>query len=76
MHVNNLVNASGIIERIFESGFEWAMKYLTLSQTTNSRLFQTESWFAGDNFEFNENDRKFSKRVQNAVEKGDGLYGV
>ena len=33
---------------------------LTLSQTTNFRPFQTES-FADDNFEFDENGRKFSK---------------
>ena len=27
--------------------------------------------FADDNFEFEENDRKFSKRVENTVEKGE-----
>ena len=38
---------------------------LTLSQTTNFRLFQNE-----DNFKFHENGRKFSKRIENTVGKG------
>ena len=42
---------------------------LTLSQTTNFRLIQTE--FADDNFKFDENGRKFSKCVENAVGKGE-----
>ena len=41
---------------------------LTLSQTTNFRLFQTEE-FEEDNFRFNENGKKFSKRVENTVVK-------
>ena len=60
---------------------------LTLSQTTNFRLFQTErvnplpddkilDWskikqFADDNFELDENSRKLSKRVENTVGKGE-----
>ena len=36
---------------------------------TNFRLFQTE--FADDKFKFNENGRKFSKRVENIVGKGE-----
>ena len=36
---------------------------------TNFRLFQTE--FADDNFEFDENGRKLSKRVENTVGKGE-----
>ena len=37
---------------------------LTLSQTTNFRLFQTHE-FADDNFNFDENGRKLSKQVEN-----------
>ena len=36
----------------------------------NFGLFQTEK-FADDNFKFYENDGKFSKRVENTVEKGE-----
>ena len=36
---------------------------------TNFRLFQTEE-FADDNFIFDENGRKLSKRVENTVGKG------
>ena len=43
---------------------------LTLSQTTNFRLFQTEG-FADNNFKFDENGRKFSKWVENTVGKGE-----
>ena len=39
---------------------------LTLSQTTNSRLFQIER---DDNFMFDGNGRKFSEWVENTVEK-------
>ena len=39
-------------------------KALALSQTTKFRLFQTEK-FADDNFNFDENGRRFSKRVEN-----------
>ena len=46
--------------------FSW----LTLSQTTNFRLFQTEE-FADDNFRFNENGRKFSEWTENTVGKGE-----
>ena len=42
---------------------------LTHYQTTNFRLFQTE--FADDNFKFDENGRKLSKRVENKVGKGE-----
>ena len=40
---------------------------LTLSQTTNFRLFQIGR--ADDNFEFYEDDGKFSQRVENTVGK-------
>ena len=40
--------------------------YLTLSQTTNFRFFRLEE-FTGDNFKFDENGRKFSKRIENTV---------
>ena len=43
---------------------------LTHYQTTNFRLFQTEE-FADDNFKFNENCRKLSKRVESTVGKGE-----
>ena len=42
---------------------------LTLSQTTNFRLFQTE--FADDNFKFDGNGGKFSEKVKNTVVKGE-----
>ena len=41
---------------------------LTLSLMTNFRLVQTDE-FADDNFEFDENCGKFSKRVENTVGK-------
>ena len=43
---------------------------LTLSQMTNFRLFQTEE-FADDNFRFDQNVGKLSKRVENTVGKGE-----
>ena len=42
---------------------------LTLSKTTNLKLFQTE--LADDNFKFDENYRKFPKRIDNTVGKGE-----
>ena len=41
---------------------------LTLSQTTNFRLFQTQ---ADENFKIDENGRKFSKQIENNVGKGE-----
>ena len=39
---------------------------------TNFRLFQNwKKEFADDNFKFVENDRNFSKKVENTVEKGE-----
>ena len=43
---------------------------LTLSQTTNCKLFQTES-VCRRQFHFGENDRKLSKCVENTVGKGE-----
>ena len=43
---------------------------LTLSQTTNFRLFQTEE-IADDNFKFDENGIKISKWVVNTVGNGE-----
>ena len=40
-------------------------------QTTNYRLFQSESEFADDNSKSDENDRKLPKRVENTVGKGE-----
>ena len=42
---------------------------IILPQTTNLKLFQTES-FSDDYFKFNEND-KFSSGVENTVRKGE-----
>ena len=44
------------------------MNDLTLSQTTNFRLLKG---LADSNFKFDENGRKFSKRVENTVGKGE-----
>ena len=46
------------------------LQLLTLSQTTNFRLSQTEE-FADDYFRFYVNGRNFSKRIENTVEKGE-----
>ena len=43
---------------------------LTHYQTTDFRLFQTER-VADDNFKFDKNGRKLSKRVENTVGKGE-----
>ena len=42
-------------------------KELTISQTTNFRLFQTERVY---NFRFDKDGRKFSRWVENTVGKG------
>ena len=42
---------------------------ITLSQTTNFRLFQTER-ICRDNPQFDENGGKFSVRIENTVGKG------
>ena len=48
---------------------------LTLSQTSNVRLFQTERLCRGQLFKFDENDRKLSKWVQNTGgEKGETAH--
>ena len=45
---------------------------LTLSQTTNLRLFSSKlKDFADDNFEFDENSRKLFQRVEKIVGKGE-----
>ena len=38
---------------------------------TNFRHFQIEKKIAADNFRFDENGTKYSKRVENTVEKGE-----
>ena len=43
---------------------------LTHYQTTNFRLFTLKE-FADDNFKFDKNGRKLSKRVENTVGKGE-----
>ena len=47
------------------------LPWLTLSQMTNFRLFQTLKDFADDNFKFDQHGRKFSKRVEKIVGKGE-----
>ena len=44
---------------------------LTLSQTTNPNDSSKLKEFADDNFKFDENGRKLSKRVENTVGKGE-----
>ena len=46
------------------------LKLLTLSQTTNFRLFQLKE-FADNNLKFDKNGKEFFKRVENIVEKGE-----
>ena len=48
-------------------------KELTLSQTTNFRVLQTKG-FADNNFKFDENGRKFTKRSENTVGKGGNAH--
>ena len=55
--------------KIWLISFEHA-SVLTLSQRTNFRLFQTGR-VADDNFKFDRNGRKFSKRVENTAGKGE-----
>ena len=47
-----------------------AFALLTHYQTTNFRLFKLKE-FADDNFKFDKNGRKLSKRVENTVGKGE-----
>ena len=44
---------------------------LTHYQMTNFRLFEKKKRFADDNFNYDENGRKLSKRVENTVGKGE-----
>ena len=53
-----------------ESNFLSDGKGLTLSQTTNFRLFQTET-VCRQQFLICENGRKFSEQVENTVGKGE-----
>ena len=46
------------------------VKCLTVSQTTNFRLFQTDG-FADDNFRSDENGRKFFEKVEKTAGKGE-----
>ena len=61
-----------ILGRKFYKNIEKSSLYfqslLTLSQTTNFRIFQTER-FTDDDFKFDEYGRKFSKWVENTGEK-------
>ena len=51
------------VQRVFSN--------ITLSKTTSFELFQTQKEFADDNAKFDENGRKFSKRVENTAGKGE-----
>ena len=44
---------------------------LTLSQTTNFRLFQAQRHLKDTNFKCDGNGRKFSKQVENTERKGE-----
>ena len=44
--------------------------HLTLSHTTNFRLFQTERVYRGQ-FQIDENGRELSKKLENTMGKGD-----
>ena len=46
---------------------------LTHYQTTNVKLFKLKE-FANDNFKFDKNGRKLSKRVENTVGKGETAH--
>ena len=46
-------------------------KILTLSQMIKFQTLPNGKEFAVDNFKFDENDRKFSRRVVNIVGKGE-----
>ena len=50
-----------------QNEYLWS-KGLTFSKTTDFRPFQIKE-FAQDNFQFGDNGRKFSKWVENTVEK-------
>ena len=50
--------------------YHYFLRLLTLSQTTNLD-FSTVKEFADDNLDLDENDRKFFKRVENTVGKGE-----
>ena len=58
---------SHIFMRNYTSYYYSTQQSLTLSQTTNFTSILKE--FADNNFKFNENDRKFSNRVENIVGK-------
>ena len=52
------------------SGSLFSTRLSILNQTTDFRLFQAEK-FANDNFKFDENGIRFSKRLENTVGKGE-----
>ena len=45
--------------------------YPMLSSKISLQILDSSKEFADDNFKFDENGRKFSKRVENTVGKGD-----
>ena len=61
---------SYILIKFYSFSFkEYKICHLTLSQTTNLRLVQTER--ADDNFNFVENGRKLFIQIENTVGKGE-----
>ena len=61
----SLIMGQVIPDQLVFSVLETEKLNLTLSQTTNFRLFQTKGVFTDYNFKIDENDRKLSKWVEN-----------
>ena len=61
---------NNVSKGFFDGSLKVRIVYLTLSQTTNVRLFQTER-VADDNFKFDENGIKFSEWLEDTVGKGE-----
>ena len=70
-----LVTSISSFPIMFQTSFPRAIRspdcMITFSQTTNFSLSSKQKEFADDNFKFDENARKFSKSVENAVGKGE-----
>ena len=62
---HNILKSCLVLMR--QNEYLWS-KGLTFSKTTDFRPFQIKE-FAQDNFQFGDNGRKFSKWVENTVEK-------
>ena len=60
-----------VIQILFTINLLTIKSFLTLSQMTNFRPFQTKKKFADNNFKFDENGQKFFKHVENTEVKGE-----